>query len=106
MVYGPKVKEVVGRIWLAAEPIAGKRLKAVMSLWLPHDEAEHDRLSEAVRAKAFEARAATLDRLIKPLSIGVELDGARRRQPARPNRSRLDRLHGNGNSIAFHRPDD
>jgi hypothetical protein len=69
VVYGPKVVEVVGRIWLEAEQVCGKRLKALMSLWLPHYEEERGRLSEAVRTKVLEASAATLDRLLKPLRV-------------------------------------
>lgn len=69
VVYGPEVKEVVGRIWLEAEQVCGKRLKAVMNLWLPYYEAEHGRLREAVRTKVLEASAATLDRLLKPLRV-------------------------------------
>ena len=65
VVYGPEVAQVVGRIWLKAEQVCGKRLKAVMNLWLPHYEAEYGALSPPVRTKVLEASAATLDRLLK-----------------------------------------
>jgi len=65
VVYGADVGAVVGRIWLAAEQVCGKRLKAVMNLWLPYYEAEQGRLNPQLRKKVLGASAATLDRLLK-----------------------------------------
>jgi hypothetical protein len=43
--YGPEVVEVLLRIWKAAEQPCGKRLVAMLELWLPYDEQEHGRLA-------------------------------------------------------------
>lgn len=69
VVYGLEVAQVVGRIWMQAEQVCGKRLKAVLPLWLPPYEAEHGALSEVVRTKVLEASAATLDRLLGPWRV-------------------------------------
>jgi hypothetical protein len=45
--------------------LCGKRLKAASPLWLPHYEAEHGALPEAVSARLLTASASTLDRLLK-----------------------------------------
>lgn len=44
----PLLLEVLRRIWLASDQLCGKRLKAALPLWLPHYEAEHGTLPEAV----------------------------------------------------------
>ncbi len=49
--YGPQVVEVLLRIWKAAEQPCGKRLVAMLALWLPYDEKEHGKLTPAVRKK-------------------------------------------------------
>jgi hypothetical protein len=49
--YGPQVVEVLARIWKAAEQPCGKRLVAMLALWLPYDELEHGRLAPGVRKK-------------------------------------------------------
>jgi len=39
--YGPQVVEVLLRLWQAAEQPCGKRLVAMLALWLPYHEKEH-----------------------------------------------------------------
>jgi hypothetical protein len=46
----PRLLEALRRIWLASDQLCGKRLKVALPLWLPHYEAEHGVLPEAVRA--------------------------------------------------------
>ena len=65
-VYEAGVVEVLWRIWQAAEQPCGKRLVALLGLWLPHYEAEHGRLPKAVRKKVLGVSAAQVDRLLAP----------------------------------------
>ena len=46
--YGAEVVEVLWRIWKVAEQPCGKRLAAMLELWLPHYQAEHGRLPASV----------------------------------------------------------
>jgi hypothetical protein len=64
--YGQEVAEVLWRIWKAAEQPCGKRLVAMLSLWLPHYETEHGRLPAKVRQQLRSISAAQADRLLAP----------------------------------------
>jgi hypothetical protein len=57
------------RIWLAANLPCSKRLKAILSLWLPFYEAEYGKLPEYVLRALHGISAATIDRLLKPTRI-------------------------------------
>jgi hypothetical protein len=63
--YDPAVAEPLKAIWLYAEQLCSKRLKAALPLWLPFYEQEHGVLPESVRQKLFQISAATIDRLLK-----------------------------------------
>lgn len=65
----PQLLEALRRIWLASDQLCGKRLKVALPLWLPHYEAEHGALPEAVRAGLLAASASTLDRLLKAARV-------------------------------------
>ena len=52
-------------LWLKAEQMCSKRLKAALPLWLPFYEQQQGRLSEAVRTKLLQISPATIDRLLK-----------------------------------------
>lgn len=65
----PQLLEALRRIWLASDQLCGKRLKVAVPLWLPHYEAEHGALPEAVRAGLLAASASTLDRLLKAARV-------------------------------------
>ena len=65
-VYGPKVVEVLWRIWQAAEQPCGKRLVALVELWLPHYEREHGRLDRQTRRLVRTVSASQTDRLLAP----------------------------------------
>jgi hypothetical protein len=68
--YGhPQLMDALRRIWLASDQLCGKRLKVALPLWLPHYEAEHGTLPEAVRAGLLAASASTLDRLLKAARV-------------------------------------
>jgi hypothetical protein len=63
--YDRQVLEPLKVIWLAAEQMCSKRLKAALPLWLPFYEQEHGPLVEAVRKKLLQISAASIDRLLK-----------------------------------------
>jgi hypothetical protein len=64
-VYDEAVVEVVAAIWKPADYPCGKRLAAMLPLWLPGYEARHGPLAEVVRARVLQASPATLDRLME-----------------------------------------
>jgi hypothetical protein len=47
--YGPQVELVLWRIWKAAEQPCGKRLVALLDLWLGHYEREYGKLGAPLR---------------------------------------------------------
>ena len=53
-------------IWLASEQPCGKRLKAIIALWLPHLKKG---VTPAVRQQLLDLSAASLDRLLAPLRV-------------------------------------
>ena len=57
------------RIWLAANLPCSKRLKAILSLWLPFYETEYGQVSHDVLIALYGISAATIDRLLKPARI-------------------------------------
>jgi hypothetical protein len=63
--YDAGVLEPLKAIWLAAEQLCSKRLKAALPLWLPFYEQEHGPLAEPVRKKLLQISAASIDRLLK-----------------------------------------
>ena len=79
--YGDEERAVLKRIWLAAEQPCGKRLKAALTLWLPHYEAERGNLDEALRGRILTLSAATIDRLLGPCRVAL---GSRGRCGTRP----------------------
>jgi transposase InsO family protein len=70
---GPKPTYDAGKIlgplqtiWLSSEQPCGKRLKAIIPLWLPHLKKG---VTPAVRQQLLNLSAATLDRLLAPLRV-------------------------------------
>ena len=70
-VYGPEVVKVLVRLWQAAEQPCGKRLVAMLELWVPHDEREHGKLAPAVRRQVLGISPAQADRLLAPHKAGT-----------------------------------
>lgn len=62
--YGPEVVKVLSRIWSVAEQPCGKRLKALLPLWIEPYEAEYGPLDATVRASVLAVSAAQIDRLL------------------------------------------
>ena len=78
--YGDEERAVLKRIWLAAEQPCGKRLKAALTLWLPHYEAERGNLDEALRGRILTLSAATIDRLLGPRRAARHQSTSRQRE--------------------------
>ncbi len=63
--YGPEVLVVLKAIWLAADQMCSKRLKAAWVLWLPYYERNHGALELQLREKLLALSRGTIDRLLK-----------------------------------------
>ena len=57
------------RIWLTANLPCSKRLKVILSLWLPFYETEYGKLPKYALTALQSISAATIDRLLKPTRI-------------------------------------
>lgn len=80
--YGPAEKEVVAEIWKRGDYPCGKRLVAMLPLWLPAYEERHGALPVEVRHKLQEISAPTLDRLLTPYRLKI----VKRRGGTKPGR--------------------
>jgi hypothetical protein len=72
--YGGEAAEALKRIWRAAQYPCGKRLKAMLPLWLPHDARRHG-LNPPSRRALEGISAATIDRMLQPLRASSGLKG-------------------------------
>jgi hypothetical protein len=63
--YDTEVLKPLKFIWLKAEQMCSKRLKAALPQWLPFYESSQGRLSPEVRTKLLQISPATIDRLLK-----------------------------------------
>jgi hypothetical protein len=81
-VYGPAEAELAAALWRLGDYPCGKRLVAMVPLWLPAYEARQGALAGAVRARLEHASAATLDRLLAPSRAQL----LRRRGGTKPGR--------------------
>lgn len=70
---GPKPKyglELVGplkRLWLAMAQPCGKRMKAALPAWVPHDRKRHPELTDEQSRLLLSMSPATIDRLLAPI---------------------------------------
>lgn len=55
------------RIWFATDQMCSKKLKAAITLWLPHYEQEYGTLQEPVKTQLLAISARSIDRLLKPV---------------------------------------
>ena len=60
-----KLLEVLKVIWTASDFTCSKRLKAVISLWLPHYEITYEILDKEIRNQLLKISPSTLDRILK-----------------------------------------
>jgi hypothetical protein len=63
--YDAEVLKPLKFIWLKAEQMCSKRLKAALPVWLPFYEQQQGSLDPAVRQKLLRISPATIDRLLK-----------------------------------------
>ena len=63
--YGTEIIKPLKKIWLTANLPCGKRLKAILSLWLPSYESLFGALGDDLRKKILSVSAATIDRLLR-----------------------------------------
>ena len=71
----PGLIRIIRRAWLATNQMCGKRLKAALPLWVPHDEAEHGPYTQKVSGLLTDISAATLDRLLQSIRADAPLKG-------------------------------
>ena len=64
--FSEKLLEVIKVIWIAADFVCSKRLKALIPFWLPHYESTYDILDQNIKKQLLEISPATLDRILKP----------------------------------------
>lgn len=69
--YGEPEADVLWTIWKAAEQPCGKRLKALLPIWLPHYEREHGKLEGGMRKKVLAISPAQIDRLLGRRKVRV-----------------------------------
>lgn len=65
--YGAEEIRVLEDIWLNADRPCSSRLVGIISIWLPYYEKRHGSLEEATRQKLLNAKARTLDRVLRPI---------------------------------------
>jgi len=71
----PSITEPLKRIWLAANLPCSKRLKVIISLWMPGYAKEYGALSLDVIKMLYRISAPTIDRILKPLRAKYRLRG-------------------------------
>ena len=64
--YETATVEVLQRIWRAAEQPCGKRLKALLKIWLPHYEDEDGKLDASIGKQVRQISPAQIDPLLAP----------------------------------------
>lgn len=64
-IYDAAVLEVLKTIWLLAEQMCSKRLKAALPIWLPFYENTHGVIAPETRRKLLQISPAAIDRLLK-----------------------------------------
>ncbi len=67
--YGPGVAAVVFEIWKHSEQPCGKRLKPMLTAWLPYYERRYGELSVEDRQGVLAISAAQIDRLLAPRKV-------------------------------------
>jgi len=71
----PSITEPLKRIWLAANLPCSKRLKVIISLWMPGYAKEYGALDLDVIKALYRISPPTIDRILKPLRAKYRLKG-------------------------------
>ena len=83
------LRKPLKKIWMAANLPCSKRLKPILSLWLPGYEASFEVLAPKTRAALLRISAATLDRLLKPTRSAMTQRGRSTTKPGALLRSQI-----------------
>ena len=67
--YDVAVLEVLKTLWLLAEQMCSKRLKAALPIWLPFYENTHGVIAPETRRKLLQISPAAIDRLLKKARV-------------------------------------
>jgi len=70
-IYVPIIKP----IWLAADQLCSKKLKAILPIWLPFYEEENGAIASEIKEKLLLMSAATFDRILKPIKAKYKIKG-------------------------------
>lgn len=62
-------------IWMAADQLCSKKLKAILPIWLPYYEEENGSIEATIRKKLLLMSATTLDRILKPVKAKYKTKG-------------------------------
>jgi hypothetical protein len=85
----PGLVPTLKRVWLAADQPCGKRLVALLPLWLPADEARHGAYPAELKAQLESISAATVDRLLRPAKLRYPRKGLGGTKPGSILRSQI-----------------
>jgi hypothetical protein len=61
------------RIWYGVDLICSKRLKVAIPLWMPYYSKHYEVLSQEIQKKLLTISSASIDRVLKPLRIRLEI---------------------------------
>jgi hypothetical protein len=64
--YGKEVEKVLWKLWKVAEQPCGKRLAAMIELWLPYYQKEYGQLEGKLQEQVLTISPAQIDRLLAP----------------------------------------
>jgi len=67
--YGKDTEKIVLKLWQVSEQPCGKRLKAMVPLWLPYYEKMYGQLKESIQEQVLSISAAQIDRILSPHKV-------------------------------------
>src|SRR3990167_8935503 len=67
--YGKDTEKIVLKLWQVSEQTCGKRLKAMVPLWLPYYEKMYGQLKESIQEQVLSISAAQIDRILSPHKV-------------------------------------
>lgn len=73
--YGKEVEKVLWDLWKASEQPCGKRLAAMLGLWLPYYEKDHGDLKSRIKEQVLRISPAQIDRLLRVRKIKAGVKG-------------------------------
>ena len=86
----PELLEPLKRIWFTADQPCGKRLKAILPLWIKFYEREYGTLSDKIKKQLCCVSSATIDRILKPIRAKSITRGMSGTKPGTILKNRID----------------